>query len=32
MGAEAGFIALRSGIASGAEAIIIPELKNQTKN
>lgn len=25
MGAEAGFIALRSGIATGAEAIIIPE-------
>ncbi len=29
MGAEAGFIALRSGIASGAEAILIPEEKNQ---
>lgn len=28
MGAEAGFIALRSGIASGAEAIIIPEVKD----
>ncbi|GAG90756.1 unnamed protein product, partial [marine sediment metagenome] len=26
MGAEAGFIALRSGIATGAEAIMIPEL------
>ncbi|GAH39328.1 unnamed protein product, partial [marine sediment metagenome] len=32
MGAEAGFIALRSGIATGAEAIMIPELKNQTQN
>lgn len=32
MGAEAGFIAIRSGIACGAEAIIIPELKNQVKN
>jgi 6-phosphofructokinase 1 len=29
MGAEAGFIALRSGIATGAEAIIIPELNNE---
>ncbi|UCG28051.1 MAG: 6-phosphofructokinase [Bacteroidales bacterium] len=29
MGAEAGFIALNSGIASGAEAILIPEIKNQ---
>ncbi len=29
MGAEAGFIALRSGIACGAEAILIPEVKNQ---
>jgi 6-phosphofructokinase 1 len=29
MGAEAGFIALRSGIAAGAEAIIIPEVKNE---
>jgi 6-phosphofructokinase 1 len=32
MGAEAGFIALRSGVASGAEAIMIPELRNQAKN
>jgi len=31
MGAEAGFIALNSGIATGAEAILIPEIKNQTK-
>ena len=29
MGAEAGFIALRSGIATGAEAIIIPETKDE---
>jgi len=29
MGAEAGFIALRSGIAAGAEAIIIPEINNE---
>ena len=29
MGAEAGFIALRSGIASGAEAIIIPEVSDE---
>lgn len=29
MGNEAGFIALRSGIASGAEAILIPELSGQ---
>jgi len=29
MGAEAGFIALRSGIATGAEAIIIPEVKDE---
>jgi 6-phosphofructokinase 1 len=29
MGAEAGFIALYSGIATGAEAIIIPELKDE---
>ncbi|MGD0581969.1 MAG: 6-phosphofructokinase [Bacteroidales bacterium] len=29
MGAEAGFIALFSGIATGAEAIIIPEIKGQ---
>lgn len=32
MGAEAGFIALYSGIASGAEAIIIPEIKDDAKN
>ncbi len=32
MGAEAGFIALRSGVACGAEAIIIPEVKDQVKN
>lgn len=31
MGAEAGFIALRSGIATGAEAIIIPEIKDEGK-
>lgn len=32
MGAEAGFIALRSGIATGAEAIIIPEThEDETK-
>jgi 6-phosphofructokinase 1 len=29
MGREAGFIALRSGIASGAEAIMIPEVEGQ---
>ena len=29
MGAEAGFIAVRSGVASGAEAIIIPERKDE---
>lgn len=29
MGAAAGFIALNSGIACGAEAILIPEVKNQ---
>ena len=29
MGAEAGFIALYSGIATGAEAIIIPEIKGR---
>lgn len=29
MGREAGFIALRSGIASGAEAILIPEITGQ---
>ncbi|MFO7576047.1 MAG: 6-phosphofructokinase [Bacteroidales bacterium] len=32
MGAEAGFIALNSGISTGAEAIIIPELKGEGKN
>ncbi|NSW94947.1 MAG: 6-phosphofructokinase [Bacteroidales bacterium] len=32
MGAEAGFIALYSGIATGAEAIIIPEIKGQARN
>jgi 6-phosphofructokinase 1 len=32
MGAEAGFIALYSGIATGAEAIIIPELKGEAKD
>ena len=32
MGAEAGFIALYSGIATGAEAIIIPELKGETRD
>ena len=32
MGAEAGFIALYSGIATGAEAIIIPELKGEERN
>ncbi len=31
MGAEAGFIALRSGIASGAEAIIIPEVSDEVE-
>ena len=31
MGAAAGFVAIRSGIACGAEAIIIPELRNQVK-
>jgi 6-phosphofructokinase 1 len=29
MGREAGFVALRSGIASGAEAILVPEVKGQ---
>jgi 6-phosphofructokinase 1 len=29
MGRDAGFIALRSGIACGAEAIFVPEVKNQ---
>lgn len=32
MGAEAGFIALYSGIATGAEAILIPETKGQVRN
>lgn len=32
MGREAGFIALRAGIACGAEAILIPEIKNQVAN
>jgi 6-phosphofructokinase 1 len=32
MGAEAGFIALYSGIATGAEAIIIPEIKEESRN
>ncbi len=32
MGAEAGFIAIRSGIACGAEAILIPEIKDQVKS
>lgn len=32
MGAEAGHIALYSGIATGAEAIIIPEIKGQAEN
>jgi 6-phosphofructokinase len=32
MGAEAGFIALYSGIANGAEAIMIPELKGEERN
>ncbi len=32
MGAEAGFIALYSGIASGAEAIVIPEIKEDSRN
>lgn len=32
MGRDAGFIALRSGIACGAEAILIPEIKNQVAN
>ena len=31
MGAEAGFIALRSGIATGAEAIIIPEVDDEVE-
>jgi 6-phosphofructokinase 1 len=32
MGRDAGFIALRSGIASGAEAILIPERKTDISN
>ncbi len=32
MGAEAGFIALYSGIATGAEAIIIPEVKGEERD
>ncbi|MBN2863396.1 MAG: 6-phosphofructokinase [Bacteroidales bacterium] len=32
MGAEAGFIALYSGIATGAEAIIIPETKGEARD
>lgn len=32
MGAEAGYIALDGGIASGAEAIIIPELKGEGRD
>jgi 6-phosphofructokinase 1 len=32
MGAEAGFIALNSGIATGAEAIVIPEIKGEARN
>ena len=32
MGAEAGFIAIRSGIATGAEAIVIPEESNTMGN
>lgn len=32
MGAEAGFIALYSGIATGAEAIMIPEIKDEARN
>ena len=31
MGAEAGFIALRSGVATGAEAIIIPEITDEVE-
>ncbi len=31
MGRDAGFIALRSGIASGAEAIVIPEVKTSVE-
>ncbi len=32
MGKDAGFLALRGGIASGAEAILIPEIKLDTQN
>lgn len=32
MGKEAGFVALRSGIACGAEGILIPEVKGQLVN
>jgi 6-phosphofructokinase 1 len=32
MGAEAGFIALYSGIATGAEAIVIPEVKGEDRD
>lgn len=32
MGAEAGFIALYSGIATGAEAILIPETKGESRD
>lgn len=32
MGAEAGFIALNSGIATGAEAVLIPEIKDESQN
>ncbi|MGQ9619916.1 MAG: 6-phosphofructokinase [Bacteroidales bacterium] len=32
MGAEAGFIALYSGIATGAEAIIMPEVKGESRD
>jgi len=31
MGRDAGFVALESGIATGAEVIMIPEVKNQLK-
>ncbi len=31
MGREAGFVALNSGIACGAEGILIPEIKNQVE-
>jgi 6-phosphofructokinase len=32
MGAEAGFIALYSGIATGAEAILIPETRGESRD